>query len=61
MANTLKIIKKGTNKFWHIHNGIDATKFAISTFSASIDGNKFKKEKDVIQKALEENIKKISK
>ena len=41
MANTLKIIKKGTNKFWHIHNGIDATKFAISTFSASIDGNKF--------------------
>jgi hypothetical protein len=41
MANTLKIIKKGTNKFWHIHNGIEASKFTISNFSASIDGNKF--------------------
>ena len=41
MANTLKIIKEGTNKFWHIHNGITAAKFILSDFSATLDGHKF--------------------
>ncbi len=41
MANTLKIVKTGTNKFWHIHNDMDASKFILSSFSATLDGNKF--------------------
>ncbi len=41
MANTLKIIKEGMNKFWHIHNGMTAAKFILSDFTATLDGHKF--------------------
>ena len=42
MANTLKIVKKGDAKFWHYHNNLEISKFAISDFVISIDGNSFK-------------------
>jgi len=42
MANTLKIIKDSDRVFWHIPNGIDTNKFAISDFEISLDGNIFK-------------------
>lgn len=42
MANTLKIIKKSTKVFWHIHNNLNTQKFAISDFEISLDGNSFK-------------------
>jgi hypothetical protein len=41
MADTLLIHKKGTNKFWHTHNNDVVTKFHVSDFEASIDGDKF--------------------
>ena len=40
--NTLLIHKKGDNVFWHTHNNLSNTSFAISDFDISIDGNKFK-------------------
>ncbi len=42
MANTLLIEKNGYNKFWHTHNENPLTKYAISDFECSIDGNTFK-------------------
>lgn len=42
MINTLKIIKKSTKVFWHIHNDLETQKFAISDFEISLDGDKFK-------------------
>jgi hypothetical protein len=42
MANTLRIVKSNTNEFWHIPDGDDAQKFAISDFEVSVDGNLFK-------------------
>jgi hypothetical protein len=42
MENTLRIIKKSPNVFWHIHNEVEQLKFAISNFDISIDGNIFK-------------------
>jgi len=42
MANTLKIIKKSTKVFWHVHNDLNTQKFAISDFEISLDGNNFK-------------------
>jgi hypothetical protein len=42
MANTLLIEKNGYNKFWHTHNENALTKFAISDFECSIDGDTFK-------------------
>lgn len=42
MANTLKIIKKSADVFWHVHNDIALQKFAISDFEISIDVNVFK-------------------
>ena len=41
MENTLRIIKKSANVFWHIHNGVEELKFAISNFDISIDGSIF--------------------
>jgi hypothetical protein len=41
-TDTLLIVKEGTNKFYHTHNGIAAGKFIISSFAASLDGDKFK-------------------
>ena len=40
--NTLLIHKKGEKLFWHTHNNLPSTLFAISDFDISIDGNKFK-------------------
>ena len=40
--NTLLIHKKGEKLFWHTHNNLPSTLFAISDFEISIDGNKFK-------------------
>jgi hypothetical protein len=42
MANTLKIVKTGDGKFWHYHNNLGISKFAISDFVISIDGSLFK-------------------
>lgn len=44
MANiyTLLIEKDGINKFRHTHNGLPLSKFMISNFECSIDGNLFK-------------------
>lgn len=42
MANTLRITKETSNEFWHVHNNDNATKFAISDFEVSLDGNIFK-------------------
>jgi hypothetical protein len=39
--NTLEITKEGTDNFWHVHNNLPNTRFAISDFQASLDGNKF--------------------
>jgi len=41
-TDTLLIEKNGTNKFYHTHNGNSATKFIISDFEMSLDGNRFK-------------------
>ncbi len=41
-TDTLLIEKNGTNKFYHTHNGVTATKFILSDFEISLDGNKFK-------------------
>lgn len=41
MANTLFIEKYGSNNFWHTHNGNPLTKYAISDFEISLDGDKF--------------------
>lgn len=42
MADTLRIIKESEGVFWHVHNNDDATKFSISDFEISFDGNVFK-------------------
>ena len=42
MANSLKIVKKSAGVFWHYHNNMELSKFAISDFAVSIDGDNFK-------------------